>query len=31
VARVLKLKALGNEKYLFDGVDEPGKDVTWEE
>ena len=31
VARVLKLKALGNEKYLFDGVDEPGKDVAWEE
>ena len=31
VARVLKLKALGNEKYLFDGVEEPGKDVAWEE
>ena len=31
VARVLKLNALGNEKYLFDGVDEPGKDVAWEE
>ena len=31
VARVLKLKALGNEKYLFDGVEEPGKAVAWEE
>ena len=31
VVRALKLKALGNEKYLFDGVDEPGKDVAWEE
>ena len=31
MVRVLKLKALDNEKYLFDGVEEPGKAVAWEE
>ena len=31
VVRALKLKDPDDDRYLFDGVDEPGKDVAWEE
>ena len=31
VVRALKLKDPDDEKYLFDGVEEPGKAVAWEE
>ena len=31
VVRALKLKDPDDDRYLFDGVDEPGKAVAWEE
>ena len=31
VVRALKLKDPDNDRYLFDGVEEPGKAVAWEE
>ena len=31
MVRVLKLKDPDDDRYLFDGVDEPGKAVAWEE
>ena len=31
VVRALKLKEPDDDRYLFDGVDEPGKAVAWEE
>ena len=31
VVRVLKVRTLGDDKYLFEAVEEPGKAVAWEE
>ena len=31
VVRALKVKTLGDDKYLFEAVEEPGKAVAWEE